>query len=627
MPLIQSSSKKALQKNIKTEIEAGKNPKQAAAIAYSIQRENDAEEKNYKYIMYGTTGKKEVSDLTLKEAKTLLKNNRMLGYDGEILEKTTGKIFKDTENSYQILYKGKVLRTVYSLSEAEYVKNSYLKMGMLVSIKETKSGRIIDMKKFKVNYDCRNFIVNAHDGKEAAKKVLIKTKDDGKLVAKYQKFMNSKPVTSAIVEHPNGYSFISGIISEDKDFKTLYLAEEYAKRLGYAKIKDASIMKDTIKYFMVTTEENSEKWGYEEHNYFVIAENEAGAKEKVQNKTKEKVIRVKEGNVNEYNMFKRRGMTIDNRVNDAKEYSFNFRDTYRGGRYKCKIVANSIKEAVQKFGNFVAEKGWGTANITIISISPNDGYVKDYGKLSDLLKSNYFDSAVNDAKMTPDRMIQIITPLVREFAKKKGVEDYWKIHKDGKNVSVGIELGYKGLDELCDLLNKKLEPLTESYFEPADGGLIETTIFDTNTMKDTFEVYENDKYKVILDGSWLEITTRNGETIYSGNTTARTAREAFEMAKKKNLIDSKSFKVNYKDKTYLVKANSQKDAARKIAKLKDLSFKFPYKLEDKDGNIFTLIQGSEKLGNNGEIDAYAEYRGLGGSKIIGKVDLKNYKII
>lgn len=38
MPLIKSSSKKALKKNIRTEIKAGKPPKQAAAIAYSIRR-------------------------------------------------------------------------------------------------------------------------------------------------------------------------------------------------------------------------------------------------------------------------------------------------------------------------------------------------------------------------------------------------------------------------------------------------------------------------------------------------------------------------------------------------------------------------------------------------------------
>lgn len=40
--LIESSSEEALSKNIATEIKAGKDPKQAAAIAYSIQKENDS---------------------------------------------------------------------------------------------------------------------------------------------------------------------------------------------------------------------------------------------------------------------------------------------------------------------------------------------------------------------------------------------------------------------------------------------------------------------------------------------------------------------------------------------------------------------------------------------------------
>ena len=39
MPLVKSSSKKALGKNIATEIRSGKKPAQAAAIAYSVQRE------------------------------------------------------------------------------------------------------------------------------------------------------------------------------------------------------------------------------------------------------------------------------------------------------------------------------------------------------------------------------------------------------------------------------------------------------------------------------------------------------------------------------------------------------------------------------------------------------------
>lgn len=45
MPLKKSKSKAALQENIATEIKAGKPPKQAAAIAYSVQRQAKKEKK------------------------------------------------------------------------------------------------------------------------------------------------------------------------------------------------------------------------------------------------------------------------------------------------------------------------------------------------------------------------------------------------------------------------------------------------------------------------------------------------------------------------------------------------------------------------------------------------------
>jgi len=38
MPLIKSKSKQAFKKNVEAEIEAGKPPKQAVAIAYATQR-------------------------------------------------------------------------------------------------------------------------------------------------------------------------------------------------------------------------------------------------------------------------------------------------------------------------------------------------------------------------------------------------------------------------------------------------------------------------------------------------------------------------------------------------------------------------------------------------------------
>ena len=41
MPLEKSGSEAALKKNIATEIEAGKDPKQAEAIAYSVQKANE----------------------------------------------------------------------------------------------------------------------------------------------------------------------------------------------------------------------------------------------------------------------------------------------------------------------------------------------------------------------------------------------------------------------------------------------------------------------------------------------------------------------------------------------------------------------------------------------------------
>ena len=45
MPLSKGKSKKALQKNIATEVKAGKDPKQAVAIAYSVQKKAKSKKK------------------------------------------------------------------------------------------------------------------------------------------------------------------------------------------------------------------------------------------------------------------------------------------------------------------------------------------------------------------------------------------------------------------------------------------------------------------------------------------------------------------------------------------------------------------------------------------------------
>lgn len=48
MPLIKSSSKKARQENIRREIKSGREPKQAVAIAYSVQRDAKKKSKSKK---------------------------------------------------------------------------------------------------------------------------------------------------------------------------------------------------------------------------------------------------------------------------------------------------------------------------------------------------------------------------------------------------------------------------------------------------------------------------------------------------------------------------------------------------------------------------------------------------
>lgn len=165
---------------------------------------------------------------------------------------------------------------------------------------------------------------------------------------------------------------------------------------------------------------------------------------------------------------------------DLTEDASNLEESFAGGYDPATInteletepnvqdgIIETVSNVVEKIGN--------------LSTAAED----DVQNVQETLKENEISSSVTDAKMTVDRMIQIITPIVSDYAKKKGVEDYWKIHKNGKNVSVGMELGYRDMDKLCDILNAKLAPLTDSYFEPADAGLIETTVFDSAIKDET----------------------------------------------------------------------------------------------------------------------------------------------
>lgn len=155
---------------------------------------------------------------------------------------------------------------------------------------------------------------------------------------------------------------------------------------GPARIIDASNEEWTV-----VEEEN-----YEKANKALIDEEYVQlprGRFKVVEKTKEELENEGYGyhhSANGYSVYVKNNsaVAIKDAVKDAKtEYVFNWHDTYRGTKDKTRVDANGIKEAIKKFGDLIALGGVGTANCYVVSISPNDGYLRTYGKLSDLLRT------------------------------------------------------------------------------------------------------------------------------------------------------------------------------------------------------------------------------------------------
>ena len=92
---------------------------------------------------------------------------------------------------------------------------------------------------------------------------------------------------------------------------------------------------------------------------------------------------------------------------DAKtEYVFNYQDTYHRTRDKMRVDANNLDEAIREFGKTMALGGFGTANIYVVSVSPNDGYIRAYGKLSEMLKQNWTRDSVK--KLDSKKLLSIV---------------------------------------------------------------------------------------------------------------------------------------------------------------------------------------------------------------------------
>ena len=96
---------------------------------------------------------------------------------------------------------------------------------------------------------------------------------------------------------------------------------------------------------------------------------------------------------------------------DAKtEYVFNYQDTYHRTRDKMRVDANNLDEAIREFGKTMALGGFGTANIYVVSVSPNDGYMRAYGKLSEMLKQRWTKDSCKK-KLDSEKILSIVRTI------------------------------------------------------------------------------------------------------------------------------------------------------------------------------------------------------------------------
>lgn len=138
MSLIQSASKEALQKNIKTEIEAGKDPKQAAAIAYSIQRELDS---------YNQEFKVDVSKADDRDISQFITNAQNVGFTTD--DKGTEIILKKGNKQMLQQLKAKTTTTDIkfydsSIKDTDIAANIYNKSGNILETKHFSSRKQLD---------------------------------------------------------------------------------------------------------------------------------------------------------------------------------------------------------------------------------------------------------------------------------------------------------------------------------------------------------------------------------------------------------------------------------------------------------------------------------------------------
>lgn len=513
--LIQSGSEEAFKENIATEIRAGKDPKQAVAIAYNVQRENDMSATDFGYV---TPGKRVpepnvyYNRVTPDELKTWFRKVMSEGNDTDIVNVLIGKLselkkdyqtdinnsklnkedtkrhygeYKKIVNAYKNSQISKEYKTavdnflstirdlsIYDMprgifnryfavssgasetymSREEMMKDLYTFGDDEVYVYSLKNEKDIqnlgsedlmfvwkDGKIIKKGPMMRDSAINDIDGKllpqsakelkeelGLARKVIgshlsrgireykprnnqfnnadvaeineaindaIKYLDQGfghdsyrRLEIDLDRIKQTMPKDTSSEE----YKILNKVLT--KGNKALNAIKEYLKKNDSSTIKDTVSKVENIGKFTLWQDNDTKEY------YFDATVSRSGKTlyrlnttdiNKAREKVKKELEWVTDSAVKDNNK-------------DSSNYTINYRNSYTGERNKETIKANSVIEAIKKFADAVALRGWGTRNIDIISISPNEGYMKLYGSLQALLTSKEFrdSSSVRDADNT-----------------------------------------------------------------------------------------------------------------------------------------------------------------------------------------------------------------------------------
>ena len=216
-------------------------------------------------------------------------------------------------------------------------------------------------------------------------------------------------------------------------------------RAGNARIVDSK-MKDEALYMIIDKDEGKYIYNIDLHNGKYNTTNDAIKAGKYTIDNARKII----NELKKYNFNLTSSEYLGDSVKDAQDYVINFRNDYEGFREKTFVNANSAIDALKKFAKEVALRGWGTRNITIISISPNDGYIRLYGNLYDLLKSKDFNDSIKDELYNGYRIDKELNEYVvydkhynKEYGRYKSLEEA-KInckYNTFDSVNDGIDVG------------------------------------------------------------------------------------------------------------------------------------------------------------------------------------------